>query len=114
MADDEIRVDDWVQLPPSVSVALDRRLGKVIEIRDQLDMVVVRVARVGDVFLPANELRKITWATPYEPPVRPEAGDEGPFCPCGEPVGIWGAACRVCRSEELLHDVQFSLQRLVW
>jgi hypothetical protein len=101
MSDEIIRTGDWVQLPAMPNPHASYRLGKVIEVNGVFCLV--SIAKFGEVTIAAVELKKITWATPYEPAPAPsltQAGGDGPFCPCGEPVGLPGAACRVCRREE--------------
>lgn len=105
MSDDVIRPGDWVQTPEAKNVFLDRRLAKVVAVDDGVAMV--QITGLTELHpMPAHQLRKITWATPYEPPVRTVAdkGDAGPFCTCGEPVNRIGQACRTCRRQEFLAE----------
>lgn len=102
-----IRVGDWVQLPQMPNdLILSYRLAKVIDI-EHGDVALVSIAAAGEHRIAIERLKKITWATPYEPPIPNPlgpGGEGGPFCRCGEPVGVPGAACRTHRLEEFVTE----------
>lgn len=73
--------------------ALSKRVGKVIAIDLGTERIRISVRGLPTevLYIDAIEVTRIdTFA---------EVADAAPFCPCGEPVTIWGQICRWCRKE---------------
>jgi hypothetical protein len=97
MADEAVVVvGDWVRLPNNLGGGLANRFGRVTKVKG--NQVTLNVLGMGEVVCGMHILIKVVWSPTA--PLR-EVSDDGPFCPCGEPVSVPGQACRECRREEL-------------
>lgn len=96
MANDAIEVGDWVKFSSHLSNHLANRFGRVCKVKGA--QITVYVLGIGEVVCGVHILTKVVWSPTA--PLR-EVSDDGPFCPCGEPVSVPGQACRECRLEEL-------------